>query len=76
MRLFEQDLPEEETRNFEIRKKSQKEEDRSEIIISKNGQLKRILRVSESYMLDSEMKPKFNFYNFEISKICDPKLMR
>jgi len=53
----------------EIRLNSMKDIDKSDINLSKDGEFERYIRIMESFALDSNLKPKLSFYNFEIQKM-------
>ena len=66
---FEKHYSEEEKNTNKIRLESIRDEDKAEITIRKSGELKRFLRVVQSYMLDGDLNPKYSFYNYEIKPI-------
>lgn len=66
---FAKHLPSEERRINSIRVESMKSVDKSTVILSPAGELKRYIRMIESYILDARLKPKRSFHNYEIRKI-------
>lgn len=66
---FEKHYSEEEKHINKIRIESIKDEDKAQIVIGKNGELKRFLRVIQSYILDVDLNPNYSFYNYEIKPI-------
>ena len=54
-----------------IRLESMRDEDKSQITITKNGELQRYLRIRESFILDMNLKPKLSYYNYEIKRITN-----
>ncbi len=65
-KMFEKHLSEEEKAINEIRLKSRKDVDKSRVEISKNGDFERYIWITESFMLDAELKSKASFFNYEI----------
>ena len=48
-----------------------RDENKSQITITKNGELQRYLRIRESFILDMNLKPKLSYYNYEIKRITN-----
>ncbi|MDF1698549.1 MAG: hypothetical protein P1U56_22040 [Saprospiraceae bacterium] len=69
MNAFEDYYTEEERSINEIRLNSMKDVDKSTIELDPDNEFIRYIRKMESFHLNSELKPKFSFYNYEIKKI-------
>lgn len=66
---FKRYYSEEELSINEIRLQSLRSEDKSTIELTKERELTRYLRIMESFMLDSDLNPKYSIYNYEIKKM-------
>lgn len=53
----------------DIRMSLMKSVEKSDISLTNKGEFERYIRITESFMLDSDLNPKLSFYNYEIRRI-------